>query len=208
MSSPTRLSEHPSAAEPRSLLRRKVRPAYLPVTALLLAVALLVAGCGKSSTTSSTSATGNGTTTSSAGSSGTVCPTSNTTSFAKTKFVLHTGLAFGTFHRYIYKPYKAGTFKKGANGRITAFVKAAATALFIKREVRLATEDVKANPTLCKTLAAPLSKLGAGISGAVSKLKGGDSSGVEDANSQIADLTSKSSAGGAPITESTDENAG
>jgi hypothetical protein len=42
------------------------------------------------------------------------CPTSNTKSFAKTKFVLHAGLAFGAFHRYLYKPYQAGTFNKGA----------------------------------------------------------------------------------------------
>ena len=46
--------------------------------------------------------------------------------FAKTKFVLHTGLAIGAFRRWIYKPWKAGTFKKGADGRTKALVKAAA----------------------------------------------------------------------------------
>ena len=179
--------------------------------ALLLAAVLAFAGCGKSST-STTSGSGANTpaTTGSVSGSGTTpeCPTSNTTSFAKTKFVLHTGLAFGTFHRYIYKPLKNGGFKKGANGRISAFLKAGATALFMKREIRLASEDVKANPTLCRTIAAPLSRLAASIGGAVTKLKGGDPSGVEDANTQISDLTSKSAAGGAPITERTDENAG
>lgn len=172
------------------------------VVAMLLAATLLLAGCGKSSTTSSTTPAASGTT------AATTCPTSNTTSFAKTKFVLHTGLAFGTFHRYIYKPLKAGTFKKGADGRIKAFVKAGATALFMKREIRLASEDVKANPTLCRSLAAPLGKLSSAISGAVSKARGGDSSGLEDANSQIADMTSKSASGGAAITESTNESAG
>jgi hypothetical protein len=172
--------------------------------ALLLAGCLLVAGCGKSGTTSSATAAPATAATTAA----TTCPTSNTTAFAKTKFVLHTGLAFGTFHRYIYKPYKAGTFSKGAHGRIVAFVKAGATVLFIKRELRLASEDVKANPTLCKAIAAPLSKLSGVISGAVTKAKGGDPSGVTDANSQIASIASSSSAGGAPITERTDESAG
>ena len=180
---------------------------YKTVLALLLAGCLLAAGCNKSASTSSTTAAP-ATTSAPAAASATMCSTSNTTTFAKTKFVLHTGLAFGTFHRYIYKPYKAGGFSKGAHGRIVAFAKAAATVLFIKRELRLATGDVKANPTLCKVIAAPLSKLGDAVGGAVSKLKGGDPSGVTDANSQIASIAASSSAGSAPITERTDESAG
>ena len=196
-----------NADPPESMSTRRIRGGKLaPLVALLLAGCLLVAGCGNSST--SQSATGSGSAAATATAGPTACPTSNTTSFAKTKFVLHTGLAFGTFHRYIYKPFKAGTFQKGADGRITAFVKAGATALFMKREIRLAIEDVKANPTLCRTLAAPLEKLSTAISGAVSKAKDGDTSGLEDANTQISDMTSKSAAGGAPITESTDESQG
>ena len=93
-----------------------------PVLAVLLALSLLLTGCGASKTT----ATGTGSSQSSsqpsegasadssgsAGSSGD-CPTSNTKSFAKTKFVLHAGLAFGAFHRYLYKPYKNHAFSKG-----------------------------------------------------------------------------------------------
>jgi len=58
--------------------------------------------------------------------------------FAKTKFVLHTGLAIGAFRRWIYKPWKAGTFKKGADGRTKALVKAAAAGAFTANELRLA----------------------------------------------------------------------
>lgn len=129
------------------------------------------------------------------------CPTSNTTGFAKTKFVLHTGLAFGAFHRYLYKPFKAGTFQSGAHGRITAFIKAGASALFIKREVRLASEDVKANPTLCKLIAAPLQDLGDKISGAVSSLKGGDASGINGIEQTVQGVESKASSAGFPIQE-------
>lgn len=68
--------------------------------------------------------------------------------FAKTKFVLNAGLAFGAFHRYIYKPYKAGKFKKGASGRRTAFVKAAAAGLFAYTRLRAARKDALASDTL------------------------------------------------------------
>ena len=129
------------------------------------------------------------------------CPSSNTIAFAKTKFVLHAGLAFGAFHRYLYKPFQAGTFKKGADGRVGAFIKGGLAALFIKREVRLASEDVKANPTLCKAIAAPLSKLGNTVQAAFDKLKGGDASGVTDANSLISTVEDASKQDSVDITE-------
>jgi hypothetical protein len=129
------------------------------------------------------------------------CPASNTVGFAKTKFVAHTGLAFGAFHRYLYKPFQAGTFKKGASGRIAAFIKGGLAALFVKREIRLASEDVKANPTLCKAIAAPLGKIGDTVQAALDKLKGGDASGITAANSAIASVEGTSAKDGVPITE-------
>lgn len=135
------------------------------------------------------------------------CPTSNTTSFAKTKFVLHTGLAFGAFHRYLYKPFRAGTFTSGTKlHRVFAYGKAGAAALFIKREVRLAIVDVQANPTLCNTLAAPLGTLSDNITGVVTKLKGGDTSGIQDAEQGVSAIESAASRGGAAITEDPNPN--
>ena len=129
------------------------------------------------------------------------CPTSNTIAFAKTKFVAHTGLAFGAFHRYLYKPFQAGTFNKGASGRIAAFIKGGLAALFVKREIRLASEDVKANPTLCKAIAAPLGKIGDTVQAAFDKLKTGDASGITSANSLISSVEGTSAKDGDPITE-------
>lgn len=186
-----------------------------PLLAVLLALTLALTGCGASKSTANGTTGGGSSQSSSQPSDGSSagasagasagsdssCPTSNTTNFAKTKFVLHAGLAFGAFHHYLYKPYKSKAFSKGANGRIKTFVKAGAAALFIKREVRLASEDVKANSTLCKAIAAPLSRLGDGISGAVTKLKGGDPSGIEDANSMISNIKGSSSKSGTTITE-------
>jgi hypothetical protein len=129
------------------------------------------------------------------------CPSSNTTSFAKTKFVLHTGLAFGAFHRYLYKPYQAGSFNKGASGRITAFVKAGVSALFIEREVRLAFLDVQGNPTLCKLVIAPLQAVGNTVKSAVDKLKGGDPSGITSVQSSVQSVESQAASTGDAITE-------
>jgi hypothetical protein len=129
------------------------------------------------------------------------CPESNTTSFAKTKFVLHTGLAFGTFHHWLWKPYQEGTFKSGAHGRIMAFIKAGLAALFIKREIRLASEDVKASPALCKVIAQPLANVGNAVKDAYDRLKSGDASGITQVNSLTSLVESSSDKDGVPITE-------
>ncbi len=129
------------------------------------------------------------------------CPTTNTTSFATTEFVLRSGLAFGAFHRYLYRPYRAGTFSKGADGRVTAFVKGGAATLFIEREVRLASEDVAANPTLCKAIAEPLAKAGDTVAAAFAEVKGGNASGIDGVNSAISSIASSSSKNGVDITE-------
>lgn len=185
------------------------------LTTLLLVVGL-VGGCKSSSSGSggsnasspvSTGTAGGSTASGVAASSG-GCPTSNTVKFAKTKFVLHVGLAAGTFHRYIYKPFKAGTFKSGAHGRVLSLVKAGATALFDAHEVHKAIDDVKANPTLCKVLITPLTSLASTFDGLKSKISHGDTSNLDSINGAISSVESASSTGGAPISESTDESAG
>ena len=179
------------------------------IVPLMISLALLAGGCKNSGTSSTaapvgpqasavaTQATGAAPATSANG-----CPTSNTTSFAKTKFVLHTGLAFGAFHRYLYKPFRAGTFTSGSKlHRVLVFGKAGTAALFIKREVRLAIADVKANPTLCNSLVAPLSRLSDGMGGVVTKLKGGDTTAIADAENGVTAIESAASSGGATIVE-------
>lgn len=186
---------------------------------LLLALTLLAGGCKSGSTgTASATAAPQSTSTDAATpasaapgvtTSANACPTSNTTSFAKTKFVLHAGLAFGAFHRYLYKPFRAGTFTSGGKlHRVVVFAKAGAAALFVKREVRLAIVDVQANPTLCNAIAAPLTSLSDGISSAVAKLKGGDTSGLQGAEQGITAIESAATSGGAAITENANAKIG
>ncbi len=197
-----------------------VRGSKLVVLTVVLG-ALVLVGCGKSTTTSAGSSagvtssvpaagaaggagtSGSGPTTSAGG-----CPTSNTKSFAKSKFVLHVGLAAGTFHRYLYKPFKAGTFHKGASGRISGLVKGGATALFDEHEIRQAITDVKANPTLCKVLIAPLSEVADKFTAMKSKLTSGDTTSLDTVNSSLSSISSTSAKDGTPITERTDQSAG
>ena len=130
----------------------------MPKLAALAAVCALAAvtatGCGGAKVTTTTNAQGKTTL---------VC--SGRVHFARTKFVLHAGLAFGAFHRYILKPYRAGTFRKGAPGRTKALVKAGAAALFAYHELKLArTDAVCDGPTL--------RRLASSLNGAVSALAG------------------------------------
>jgi hypothetical protein len=102
------------------------------------------------------------------------CPTAHTRKFAKTRFITNAGLAAGAFKRYIYSPYRNGTFKSGAKGRKRAIAKAAAAGLFTLDQLRRAKANAQADPTLCKMLAAPLANLSATMKGMTEKLRRGD----------------------------------
>ena len=127
------------------------------------------------------------------------CPTSNTTSFAKSKFALHAGLGLGAFQHWIYKPYKTGALKKGTKGRFVAFVKAGGAALFVKRELRLTAEDAKASPALCKAIVKPLSDLADKVKGAVDSAKSGNFAALDSLNTDQQSLMSGAAKNGDPI---------
>lgn len=132
------------------------------LTLLAAVFALLLAGCGnKTKEVTSTGSNGQVTT-----------EKVPDVKFAKTKFVLHTGLAFGAFHRYILKPFKAGTLKKGAPGRGKALIKAGAAGVFAANELRLARRAALSDKRL-RPLAEKVSGLGAKIGGLVATLKSG-----------------------------------
>ncbi len=181
------------------------------IAVLIIPVVLLVGGCGHKQEAAQGNTTSDSIPADPTGDAGDAapisqtCPAQATTSFAKAKFVAHSGLAFGAFHRWLWKPFQAGTFKKGADGRIKAFIKGGLSALFVKREVRLAATDVQADPTLCKAIIAPLDKLGDTVQAAFDKLKGGDASGITDLNTSIGSIESISQKDGVAIQE--DENA-
>jgi hypothetical protein len=116
------------------------------------------------------------------------CPTSATKSFAKTRFVVDTGLAFGAFNQWILKPFKNGSFSSGANGRKTALVKAAAAGLFAINRLNASRKLVSADPTLCKYLKAPFEAMIAAVNNAITKLKSGDASAIAGAGTALEGL--------------------
>ncbi|WP_344837391.1 hypothetical protein [Actinocorallia longicatena] len=170
----------------------------------LLAVSLV--GCGSSdkvvSTGSQASATASGVVaTGSASASPSTCPTKATKSFAKTRFAADMGLAFGTFYRWIYKPFQAGTFKAGADGRKTAIAKGAAAGLFTVNRLNAARKLVSADPTLCKYLKAPFDKVTESIQSAVNGLKSGDTSAIAGAGAAIEQARKAAQDSGVNITD-------
>lgn len=168
-------------------MRRKI-----VVLGVLLA---LLAACGGNNTNKASGASPGGTTPG-------ACVSAGTTHFAKTKFVLHAGIAVGAFHRYIYKPYRAGAFKSGAPGRTAALAKAAASALVVAHEVKAAKDAAAGDPTLCK-LVPSLNGLSGVATTLAPALQGGTFNPTQllDLNKRIEDFKSSSSSSGAAIPE-------
>ncbi|MEV6164181.1 hypothetical protein AB0L71_20020 [Streptomyces sp. NPDC052052] len=121
------------------------------IVSLLLSCTVLVGatGCGggKESSSASSSASPSGTTSAEA------------QKFAKTRFVTNASLAAGATYQWIVKPYRAGKFKKGADGRTLALVKAGLAGSFTYNRLKAASENAKGDPLLSKAVA----PLGAGI---------------------------------------------
>jgi len=159
--------------------------------AVLVCLSLAIAGCGSSSSSSAGQAP--------AGSGG----TTSTTKFAKTKFVLHAGLAFGAFHRWIYKPAKAGTLTHPLQNPLTAG-KAALAAAFVYHEVKLALADAQADPTLSK-LVAPVTALQDKFHALAGSVKSGgvSSADVSGLASTISSIKDQAASAGQSITEQT-----
>ncbi|MEV7279581.1 hypothetical protein [Streptomyces sp. NPDC093111] len=119
------------------------------VVALFLSGALLVttAACGGDGSQSMTT---------SADSTPTSSASFEQQKLAKTRFVANAGLAAGATYQWIVKPYRAGKFKKGADGRTFALVKAGLAGAFTYNRLKAALNNAKGDPLLSKAVA-PLS---------------------------------------------------
>ena len=148
----------------------------------LTGLAIVAAGCGGSSSSSSGSASAAAT------SSGSTTP--NVGHLPTAKFALHAGLAFGAFHRYIYKPLRDGTFSGGILKHKVALVKAGLAGVFAYHELKLALVDAQASPTLRK-LVAPVTALADKLKSIGGSAKSGnfDPSTITSANGDVASLS-------------------
>ncbi|MEV5576680.1 hypothetical protein AB0L06_42205 [Spirillospora sp. NPDC052269] len=189
-------------------------PRRLLVLPVLLTLALLGSGaCGSKSHhasgpsgVSSPGAAGgqNATGTAAPG----TCPSQATKKFAKTRFVADAGLAFGAFHRWIYKPWQAGNFKSGAQGQKKAIVKGAAAGAFALTRLNAARKLVDADPTLCSKLKQPLESLKNNMTGLTDKLKSGnaDPSQIGSAGGAVENFRKQAAENGATIKDQTPPN--
>ncbi|MFI6338057.1 hypothetical protein [Streptomyces sp. NPDC050535] len=94
--------------------------------------------------------------------------------FAKTRFVANAGLAAGATYQWIVKPWKAGKFKKGAEGRRFALVKAGLAGAFTYNRLKAANKNAQGDPALAKAVA-PLTAGIDALKDLPSKLRKGDS---------------------------------
>ncbi len=119
--------------------------------------------------------------------------------FAKTKFVLHAGLAFGAFHRYIYKPLRAGVFGKPLSHK-KALAKAALATVFTIHELKVAYAAAQSSPLLTK-LTSPITALQTKISALTAGFKSGhyDKAQINSAQSDVTNITSQSGGLGAKV---------
>ncbi|UWE08673.1 hypothetical protein [Actinacidiphila bryophytorum] len=119
-------------------------PLRRTLAALLLAVALLaLPACGGSSSRGGTTAAVNIT----------ASPSASQQKLAKTRFVANAGLAAGAAYQWIIKPYRKGSFKKGAKGRTVSLIKAGLAGTFAYNRLKAASNNAKGDPTLSKYMA-------------------------------------------------------
>lgn len=172
----------------------------------LVSASLLLSGCGGSTKTTTTAAASStvSSTASSTAAATADCPTDNTQAFPKARFVTNLALGSGAFYQWIFKPYQAGKFAQGADGRTMALIKAGLAGAFAAKQLKDATNNVKSDPTLCKVFIGPLTALQNQVDGLGDKIKSGDLAAVTGAATGIDDLLKTAKNNGIDVTP--DEN--
>lgn len=152
---------------------------------LIVLLAILLAGvtaCGSSSkstpTATPTSQAASGSAAQAASPASGSCASAGTRKIPKTRLLADLGLTYGLFHRYLYKPYKAGTFHKGASGRTKAIIKAALASAAIIKLLDNAVKNAAADPTLCKYVP-NMANIKSSLSNLTGKIKDGTATGSD-----------------------------
>lgn len=149
--------------------RPRPRSVHRLALALLLSCAVLVSatGCGDGDDSTNTASSGSP--------SASPSPSASVAKqkLAKTRFVANAGLAAGATYQWIVKPYRAGSFKKGADGRTFALVKAGLAGGFAYNRLKAAAENAKGDPLLSKAVA-PLTAAIDSLKGLGTKLRDGE----------------------------------
>ena len=166
------------------------------VIALVMGLMILFSAataCGSSSTSTpsatSTSRTASSTISQTASPSTASCPSVGTEKIPRPRCSADLALTYEAFHRYLYKPYKAGAFRKGASGRTKAIIKAGLATAAIVKLLSNAKENAAADPTLCKFVPS-MDTIKASLSNLANKIRGGTatSSDADSTNSLFEQL--------------------
>ena len=162
------------------------------VITLVMGLMILLGGataCSSSSSSTQAATPASQTASSTASPSTASCASAGTRKIPKTRLLADLALTYGAFHRYLYKPYKAGAFRKGADGRIKAIIKAGLATAVIVKLLSNAKENAAADPTLCKYVPS-MDNIKASLSNLADKIKGGSatSSDADSTNSLFEQL--------------------
>ncbi|NUS28384.1 MAG: hypothetical protein HOV92_29750 [Streptomyces sp.] len=166
-------------------------PLRRPLSALTLCCALLAGAtaCGgddAGDATATTTPTGTG--------------SAERQKFAKTRFVANAGLAAGATYQWIVKPWRAGRFQSGADGRKVALVKAGLAGTFAYNRLKAASRNAEGDPTLAKAVA-PLTAGIDALKDLPSKLRKGDTSVAGTFDDVINQVKEAGKSAGAEVTE-------
>ena len=144
--------------------------------ALVLILGLMIMFGGATACSSSGTSTNAATSASqSASAANASCAQAGTRKIPKTRLLADLGLTYGAFQRYLYKPYRAGAFQKGANGRTKALIKAGLATAAIVKLLSNASKNAAADPTLCKYVP-NINNIKSSLSSLVGKVKDGTAS--------------------------------
>jgi hypothetical protein len=166
----------------------------VPIRRLLVALVLccaLLAGttaCGGDDSAGDTAATPTGTS------------SAERQKFAKTRFVANAGLAAGATYQWIVKPWRAGKFKSGADGRTLALVKAGLAGTFAYNRLKAAARNAEGDPTLAKAVA-PLTTGIDALKDLPAKLRKGDTSVAGTFDDVINQVKDAGKSAGAEVTD-------
>jgi len=173
--------------------------------ALVMGLMILMGGIAACHSSNSTQAAPPASQTVSSAGSQTATPAScasvGTRKIPKTRLLADLALTYGAFHRYLYKPYQAGTFRKGAHGRTTAIIKAGLATAVIVKLLSNAQQNAAADPTLCKYVPS-MGNIKASLSTLAAKIKGGSATSSDaDSTNSLFDQLKNSTGFTAPSTD-------
>jgi hypothetical protein len=175
------------------------------VIALVVGLMILLGGataCSSSSSSTQAATPASQTAPSAASPSAASCASVGTRKIPKTRLLADLALTYGAFHRYLYKPYKAGAFRKGADGRVKAIIKAGLATAVIVKLLSNAKENAAADPTLCKYVPS-MDNIKASLSTLADKIKGGSATSSDaDSTNSLFDQLKNSTGFTAPSTSS------